>query len=145
MGMAVDASHGGVVVVAAQPVASAPPPVAVAKPVAPAPVPHTMMHGSMDGRMDEVTSGCYYQTSTPCCMMSYLSLSPDKSQYALGPMFCCCCCCWPVCPGCCGTQKVTAPGSSTYKGDSGTDVWTSPTTFLRTDRFGSNNEQHSKC
>ena len=34
MGMAVDASHGGVVVVAAQPVASAP-------------VPHTMMHGSM--------------------------------------------------------------------------------------------------
>ena len=112
-----------------------------------APVNNTMARGPMDDRMHEATSGCYYSKNAPCCWAAYMSFDKDRSKYGQGPVYCCCVCPWLCCPpGMCGVQKAVSPGSSVYKGDSGEDIWQSPTMFTRSNEsYGQKNEVHVKC
>ena len=110
-----------------------------------APVNNTMARGPMDGRMSEVSSGCYYHKNAPCCFIGYYSFNEDRSTCMIGPVFCCCVCCCPCPPGCCGNQNAVSQGSSVYKGDAGVDVWQSPTEFTRTSAYGDRDAPYVKC
>lgn len=126
MGTALDASQGATMVGSA-----------------PAPQSMSMQRSEMDGRMNEVASGCYGLKSLPCCYITYARVSPE--HVSVGP---CCCCfglCICPCPGCCGDFRPIAPGSASFKEpfDGTTWTFTSPTTFVANGGMGgSKNEPY---
>ena len=122
------------------------PVVAVATPVQGAPAPQDMLRSDMDGRMNEVQSGCYAARNMPCCFLAYISVK--ETQLHVGPCCACCgVCCCPCPPGMCGNYKQMAPGSASFKEttDGGIYTFVSPKTFKANGGMGNaKDEMHCR-
>ena len=108
------------------------------------PQPQAMARAPMEGRVEEIETGCYGQQGAPCCwLMSVSWKDNDRTVITAGPG-CFCCCCIGCCPGCCGQFKAPEKGSANFKGDWG-ETWNfqSPTSFTMTGGM-SNGETYRK-
>ena len=100
-----------------------------------APQSSTMSRGQMDGRVEEIQSGCYTLSDCVCCYWVYYKVDARAGTVNMGT-----CCCIPLgcCPGCCmyeERKKAVAPGASDFKAvkqdGSGEDVVWETATRLR--------------
>ena len=111
------------------------------------PQPQAMARAPMEGRVEEMETGCYGQQGAPCCwLMSVSWKDNDRTVITAGPG-CFCCCCIGCCPGCCGQFKETEKGSAIFKHPSAGDTWTfqSPTSFIMTGGMASGDTYRKMC
>ena len=94
-----------------------------------APQSNTMSRGQMDGRVEEIQSGCYTLSDCVCCYWVYYKVDARAGTVTMGT-----CCCIPLgcCPGCCMHEErkiAVAPGASDFRHrNGGEDVyWETPT------------------